>query len=127
MHFNFVASDHFNLNVLSNIENFIDNFPDFQTVELSNDAELSLLLDLMGITNSLCFPINNADFNQYWDISNSKFPELDQQAFESFYKAWIQKSDRENNMDEFGSLIFLQGLSQKWNQLKYRLVIKSAN
>jgi hypothetical protein len=30
-------------------------------------------------------------------------------------------------MDEYGNLIFLQGLSSKWNKMNYRLVVKENN
>ena len=46
------------------------------------------------------------------------------QEFELFYKKWIEISGRENNMDEFGNLIFLQGMSPKWNKMTHRLIVK---
>jgi hypothetical protein len=49
MHFNFVASDYYDLSVLNSVESFIDHFPDFQTLWLTDENELKLLLELMNI------------------------------------------------------------------------------
>ena len=124
MHFTFVASDHFDMNVLNSVESFVDNYPDSQTVWLKDENELKLLLELMGIHEFVGCELNGKAFNKYWDISKFKFPELDNQQYDRFYESWIKKSKRDNNMNEYGSIIFLQGLSSKWNRLKYRLIIK---
>ena len=126
MNFNFVASNQFDLSFLKDIENFVDHFPDFQTVWLTDENELELLLALMEIHEHVEHAVQNDQFSKYWDISNFKLPELDDQQFEKFYQHWLEKSKRNNNMDEYGNLIFLQGLSSKWNRLKYRLIIKEA-
>lgn len=127
MNFNFVASDHFDLNVLYSVESFVDHFPDFQTVWLEDENELKLLLELMEIYDFVGQELKNTKFNKYWDLSSFRFPELDNQQFDKFYENWVEKSNRDNNMDEYGNLIFLQGLSSKWNRLKYRLIIKEGN
>ena len=127
MHFNFVASDKFDLSVLNSVESFVDHFPDFQTVWLTDENELKLLLELMNIDEFLGHELKNTEYSKYWDLSNFKLPELDNQQFDNFYDSWVKRSSRENNMDEYGNLIFLQGLSSKWNKLKYRLIIKEGN
>jgi hypothetical protein len=124
MHFNFIASDNFDLNSLNDVNTFVDNYPDFQTVVLLDEDQLKLLLELMGIREFSSFELSNGEFSKYWDLSHFKFPDLDDRQFEQFYKNWIQKSNRDNNMDEYGSLIFLQGLSSKWNRLNHRLIVK---
>jgi hypothetical protein len=127
MHFNFVASDEFDLSVLNSVESFVDHFPDFQTVWLTDEDELKLLLELMNIDEFVGHELKNTEYSKYWDLSNFKLPELDNQQFDNFYDSWVKRSSRENNMDEYGNLIFLQGLSSKWNKLKYRLIIKEGN
>lgn len=127
MNFNFVASDSFDINVLNSVERFINHFPDFQTVWLTSEEEFQILLDLMRIPVYDGHELEVKDFIKYWDLSDFKFPELDAQQFDKFYEKWIEKSNRENNMDEFGNLIFLHGLSSKWNKLKYRLVVKESS
>jgi hypothetical protein len=124
MTFEFLAGNIFELNILDNTDEFIAHFSDFQTVELNNEQELELLFDLMNIHNPIPYDIATIYFEKYWDISAYKLPELDTLQFDEFYESWLQKSNRQNNMDEYGSLIFLQGLSKKWNQLKFRIVIK---
>lgn len=124
MHFNFVANDHFDLKSLDSVENFVDSYPDFQTVWLKDEDELNLLLDLIGIHEIVGVDQENPLFSKFWDISNFKFPEFDSEQFDKFYKEWIQITKRDNSMNEYGSLVFLHGLSSKWNKLKYRLIIK---
>ena len=124
MNFNFVAAENFSLDDLKNIERFVDAFPDFQTVILNNEIELNLLLNLIGIKKFDFKPVKSGDFTKVWDLSKYKFPEYDEVQFEEFYRSWIEISGRENNMDEFGNLVFLKGLTKKWNLLKFRLIVE---
>jgi hypothetical protein len=121
---NFIASNRFHLDNLKDVQSFVNSFPDFQTIVLKTEEELNILLRLMGIEEIEPQELNNSDFSKYWDCSNFKLPELDEKQFEQFYKNWLKLSNRENNMDEYGNLIFLQGLSKKWNELNYRIIAK---
>lgn len=49
---------------------------------------------------------------------------MNEEEYYSFYAKWLEMSKRENQMDEYGSLLFLQGLSSNWNKLKHRLIVK---
>ena len=122
MTFNFIASDEFHTDNFNSIEKFVDLYSDFQTVILEDEKELELLLRLIGIKNINSEHINKSEFSKYWNISNFKLPDFDEAQFNQFYDNWLKKSSRDNNMDEYGSLIFLQGLSTKWNKLKFRLI-----
>lgn len=124
MNFNFIASDDFDINNFRDIDKFVDNYPDFQTVILNTEDELELLLDLIGSNDCASIELTNSEFLKYWDLSSIKFPEFDEDQFNQFYDDWIIKSQRENTMDEFGNLIFLIGLSSKWNKHKYRLIVR---
>ncbi|MBK7884006.1 MAG: hypothetical protein IPJ81_09520 [Chitinophagaceae bacterium] len=124
MNFNFVASHNLDLCSFKDIEKFVDDYPDFQTVVLNDEDELKVLLELMGIPDAVCINVNSPEFSKYWDLSAYQLPELSDEQFDQFYENWIQKSSRDNNMDEYGSLIFLQQLSSKWNKLNYRLIVK---
>ena len=124
IHFNFIASDNFDLKEFDNVERFVESYPDFQSVFLNNENELILLLDLLGIGNTSIHKIDNLDFSKIWDLTNSKLPEFNEKQFDNFYQDWICESKRDNNMDEYGNLIFLQGLSSKWNKMNYRLIIE---
>ncbi len=123
MNFNFIASDEFHINNLNSIEKFIDLYSDFQTVSLKDEKELELFLELIEIKNINSKYIPKSNFSKYWDISGFKLPEFNEIQFDEFYNNWLEKSGRDNNMDEFGKLIFLQGLSSKWNKLKFRLIV----
>lgn len=122
--FIFAAGDYFDTTVFDTVEVFIDCYPDSQTVVLADEKELEVLLNLMGINRSVGCVLNNTDFTMYWDISGYKLPELNDIQFDAFYETWIQSTGRPNNMDEYGALIFLQGLTKKWNNFKYRFVVK---
>jgi hypothetical protein len=124
MDFNFIASNNFDLNDFKNLLEFSENYPDFQTVVLSDENELKLLLELMKINEFPGYDLDNSEFSKYWDLSKFALPEFNQEQFEEFYTSWLLKSKRDNNMDEYGNLIFLQGLSTEWNKLRYRVVIK---
>tara|TARA_R110002049_G_scaffold275995_1_gene454129 strand:+ start:64 stop:447 length:384 start_codon:yes stop_codon:yes gene_type:complete len=124
MNFNFIASDDFDLNVFKDVEKFVDSYPDFQTVVLNDEEELKLLLKHIGIERLDSCEIKSTEFTKYWNLSEYHLPELNEEEFELFYKKWIEISGRENNMDEFGNLIFLQGMSPKWNKMTHRLIVK---
>lgn len=124
MNFNFIASDDFDLNDFKDVEKFVDSYPDFQTVVLNDEEELNLLLKLIGIERYNSCEIKSTEFTKYWNLSEFYLPEFNEEEFELFYKKWIEISGRENNMDEFGNLIFLQGMSPKWNKMTHRLIVK---
>lgn len=127
MHFNFIAGDHFDIAYFKEIESFVDAFPDFQTVVLNDEEELMLLFQLMSIESLTPVLFKSADFSKYWDLSSHQLPEYNKEQFDQFYNKWIHLSGRENNMDEYGNIIFLQGLSQRWNRMKHRFVIREVN
>jgi hypothetical protein len=124
MNFNFIASNRLELDDFKDIEKFVNSYPDFQTVFLKDEFELNLLLQIIDIEKIIPQELNESEFSKYWDLSNFKLPEYNEVQFEQFYKEWLEKSCRDNNMDEYGNLIFLQGLSRKWNQFNYRLIVK---
>ena len=68
MDFNFIASNELNLDNLNDVEMFINNFPDFQSVVLDNEGELELLLEMMGVANYSVHALDGSDFTKYWDI-----------------------------------------------------------
>ena len=109
MNVHFIASDNFNPEKCKDVVKFVDNFPDFQTVILENENELKLLLELMRITDAVEYELHNVAFPKYWDISAFKLPEFTDEEFDEFYDNWLSKSHRDNNMDEYGNLIFLSG------------------
>ena len=124
MEFHFIACDQFTIGSLDNVETFVNNYPDFQTVVLADENELKMLLGLIQISEIVSQNLISGEFSKFWDLSRFSLPELDDQQFDKFYENWIEKSHRENNMDEYGNLIFLQGLSTKWNKLKYRFIVR---
>jgi len=124
MIFNFIAGNILDLGNFLDLGKFVETYPDFQTVTLNDENELKLLLELLGINEFYAHELMDSEFSKYWDLSTSKLPELSEDQFDQFHRNWISKSQRENNMDEYGSLFFLQGLSSNWNKLDYRLIVK---
>ena len=124
MDFNFIACNDFKIEDLNDVEIFVNSYPDFQSVILDDEKDLELLLDLFCIQNWTTVELQNSEFIKYWDLSTSKLPEFDEEQFDAFYETWIKKANRDNNMDEFGNLNFLRGLSAKWNKLQYRLIVR---
>lgn len=123
MTFNFIAGDQFNMTVFNSVDKFVDTYPDFQTVLLNGEHELKLLLELIGIRDFVSHDLRDNEFSKFWDLSKYKFPEFNEEQFDMFYDEWIKTSGRNNNMDEYGSLIFIQGLSAKWNRLSFRGIV----
>lgn len=123
MNFNFVAGNNLNFKDFSDFDKFVSKYADFQTVTLSDEKELKFLLELMGITEFIEHEFHDSVFSKYWDLSAFKLPELSEIEFDNFCKGWLSKSGRDNNMDNYGNLIFLEGLSSKWNKFDHRLVV----
>jgi len=123
-HYFFVASETFSLNDFEGIDKFIERFPNGQSIYLNGDDELVTLINLIGNIELKENNLTNSLFEKYWDISTNNLPEFDEEEFDQFYREWLEQSKRENTMDEYGSLIFLGGLSTTWNKLAYRLIVK---
>ncbi len=51
MNFNFIANNKLDSKSFEDVKKFVDDFPDFQTVQLKDENELKILLELMGIYN----------------------------------------------------------------------------
>ncbi len=53
-------------------------------------------------------------------------PNIDETKFDILYENWLKVSQRENTMDEYGQLIFLRDLSDRWNTKKRRYIIEES-
>ena len=124
MLFNFIAGNSKDESIYNDLTLFADVYPDFQTVTLNNEDELHLLLEILEIKGFETKTLDSLEFDRIWDISDHKLPELNQGQFDEFYSDWLKLSGRDNNMDEFGQLVFLQGLTSQWNQHPYRLIVR---
>lgn len=123
-HYNFIATNiRIELNNMK-VEDFVDSFPDFQTVALNSDKQLEDLLELIGVKQIVQVKTTNSHFTNYWDLSNYSLPELNEKEFDKLYNRWLDISKQESDMNKYGSLIFLWGKSKEWNELKYKYVIK---
>jgi hypothetical protein len=120
----FASSNEPILLAASSFENMARVCGGFFMVSLENDKELELLMCLLGINTlaKTALP-NNKNFSAFIDFSRSQLPELDGNAFNTFYDAWLNKSGRNSTMDEYGQLVFLQGLAANWNSKSYWFVL----
>jgi hypothetical protein len=124
MHFTFVAGNKFDQSMLKDIDTLANSFPEINSVALDNEHQLDLLLTSIGINLPEKRDISDSDFAEYfYDVSNQDIRECSEKEFESFYEDWCSKTSRDNTMDEYGQLMFLQGLSRNWNAKQYRLII----
>ena len=124
MTFTFVATNNFDRTRFDDIEKFVDAYPGCQNVQLNDQNEFRLLLKLMEITDPDSVELDSPYCSQYWDLSSFALPEYSEEQFDRFYANWIKQSGRENTMDEYGQLIFLQGVSSAWNKLTFRMVVQ---
>lgn len=127
MHFNFVATDDFEVSDFYDVGSFVDAYPDYQNVYLKDATEFNVLLELIGIPNPVSVELDAPNYPRYWDLSAFKLPEYDQEQFDLFFEEWLRKTGRDSNMDEYGNIVFLHGMSSKWNKLKYRLVVEECD
>ena len=121
--FYFISTDKLDFGSFDDIKSFVEAYPDFQMLHLNDENELEILLNLLGVNHLKSKETRTLIFTKYWNISNFLFPEYDDMAFDKFYHKWIEKSRRNNNMDEYGSLVFLKAKSSKWNKLKHKLIL----
>lgn len=96
------------------------------TVFLATEEELTILLALVGIDLALATELPSSVFIRAFDISGQQFKTFSAKEFESLYQDWLQRTGRENNMDEYGQLVFIKGKLQQWNSLTHRLLVQES-
>jgi hypothetical protein len=111
--------------VPSSIEALFENGDECFSVVLENDEELKVLMNLLGVQDLAEKPLpSSKDFSALFDYSGSQLPQLSAQDFDVFYEEWLRRSGRESNMDEYGQLVFLQGIAADWNKRSNRFVLR---
>lgn len=97
-------------------------------IALSNENEFEILMSLLGVTTIDRFDVkDNQDFHKLYDYSYSFLPTLDESSFDKFYASWLESTGRESTIDEYGQLIFLQGIAKSWNVKAHRFVLLEKN
>jgi hypothetical protein len=100
---------------------------DIYVVTLVDDKELHLLMSLLGIWLSpAVLPSLPGDFDALFDYSDKSLPMLSRESFDIFYDEWLRFSGRESTMDEYGQLLFLQGLAELWNSRASRFILRES-
>lgn len=106
------------------VEDLTNLYPDFQSVALESEEELKILFDLLGWKEIEGQETSNSAYTKYWDLSKYRLPEIDVNEYDDIFEEWIQKTNKESNMNEYGNLIFLLGKNIEWNKLNYKYVVK---
>ena len=96
-------------------------------VVLANQNQFKILLTLLEIHEGVIkTPLaQSEDFDILYDYSTILLPEMTTGEFEQFYQDWIEQSARDNDMDEYGQLLFLQGQASQWNKRKFRFILRT--
>jgi hypothetical protein len=66
------------------------------------------------------------DFDAIFDYSDNSLPMLSPDGFDIFYEEWLRLSGRESTMDEYGQLLFLNGLAARWNARASRFILRES-
>ena len=118
-HYSFVATDTIDTAFLNELEL---RYETQETVVLESHSELETLLKLLGSSLSKKIPSEINDVKEGWFLSGS-ITEFSKEEFDEFYDVWLKQTKRDNDMDEYGQLLFLNSLSSKLNKSKYKLVL----
>jgi len=122
--FVFASSDDLETKDFNSLVTFADKFEEFFEVVLSGENELKILFSLLGMNLPEETALSESeDFIRFFDCSAFNFPELSAEEFDEFYEAWLEKTGRESDMDEYGQLIFIQGQAIKWNKNNKKFVL----
>ena len=88
-HYNFIATNEIITVNFKEVGDFVESFPDFQTVALKDDNELIVLLDLISISEIEQKELNNSNYSTYWDLSSHRLPELNEDEFDHLFLSLI--------------------------------------
>ena len=113
----------FDIESFDNILTFADAYPDFFEVCLDNEIQFSMLMQVLELSIPEAICLNSEEFDSVMDISNQWLPEFTEVEFDLFYSKWLEETGRDNNMDEYGQFIFLQGVSSKMNKAPNRFIL----
>ncbi|WP_199611589.1 hypothetical protein [Flocculibacter collagenilyticus] len=102
-HFSFVLLDDLDLTLLNDLESRIEHQ---ETICLKSEQELMILLNCFNSS------VSNDSLPQIDDVDSSfilnEYPTpIADGSFDDFYSTWLNKTNRENDMDEYGQLICL--------------------
>ena len=88
-HYNFIATNEIITVNFKEVAEFVESFPDFQTVALKDDNELIVLLDLISISEIEQKELNNSNYSTYWDLSSHRLPELNEDEFDHLFSSCL--------------------------------------
>jgi len=123
--FVFASNDKLKLSDYDSLVSFAEKCEEeFFEIVLNSDEELQVLFNLLGIDEPAEQDLSNSeDFYKLYDYSSYKLPEFNSEQFDEFYDAWLKRTGRESDMDEYGQLIFIQGQAANWNENTSRIVL----
>jgi hypothetical protein len=120
--FAFVAKER--IDVLS-IDSLLDDEEIIFSVVLDGESELRKLLELIDLSLPGKKELySNNNFCALYDLSGQNMKEMDKDEFDTIYEQWLSRTQRDNSMDEYGQLIFLEQFHQEWNSRPLRYVLE---
>lgn len=121
-HYSFVFMDSLNEAFLNDLE---VRFENQETLVLDNYHELLIFLNLYSssLLDSVFPEVEDAVSG--WCLSTIPLSK-NQEEFESFYQNWLNKTGRDNNMDEYGQLLCLNSFFGKVPKASLVVVLHEA-
>ena len=120
--FAFVAKER--IDVLS-VDRLLDDKEVVSSVVLDSENELRKLLELINLSLPDKKELyGNHDFSALYDLSGQNMREMHKGEFDTIYEQWLSRTQRDNSMDEYGQLIFLEQFHQVWNSRPLRYIFE---
>lgn len=96
-----------------------------EVISLNSFKELSIFVSLFGgklVENAMD---DIVDVEQLWVITG-QLKQVNESQLDNFYKQWLDKSKRENNIDEFCQLVSFNSFLSLLNKAKYGVVLQNS-
>ncbi len=128
----FLATDHFNIDLIKNEDDFIEHFvftdeDGYLSIEsggfLNSLIEVDLLLEFLFRNNKLSSELFFDLRTRIIDITELKKDVITTDVLDARYPKWLEETRRENTMDEYGMLTCYIGYIQKNIEKKHLLLV----
>lgn len=121
IHFSFIPLKKLSAELLNSLET---RYELEEVVSLGSFEQLKLYVSLFGgkLTQSALGSLEEVD--QSW-ILTGKLKVLNEAELDGFYKQWLSKSGRKNNMDEFCQLASFSNFVTQLNKAKHKVILQN--
>jgi hypothetical protein len=123
-----IESDLLLLNDEKPLEKFLvqdnDGYLGLEVCLIDGQENLKNLLNFLFMESDPPTIIHTSDDKEFFDLSSIRTNCIDTDELESRYENWIKISERENTMDEYGSILGIIGYVKRSSDKKY-LILKT--